>query len=210
LKSGGLFIVSAPSGAGKTTVLRQVLSGLAGLAFSVSHTTRKPRPGEEDGRDYHFVDHREFIRMREADAFLEWAAVHGNFYGTSRKAVMDLMDQGMDVILDIDVQGARQLQQLENLPAQYIFIAPPSWEELQRRLAGRGTETTESMRTRRDNARQEMAASDLYDYFIVNDSLDGAVEMLRSIILAERSRMRRTIAGQHIDLSRLVSHAPGR
>jgi guanylate kinase len=206
LKRGELFVISAPSGAGKTTVLKRIFSEVVGIAFSVSHTTRKPRDGEENGRDYHFVERQEFVDMREAGLFLEWAEVHGNLYGTSREVVETLMSQGIDVILDIDVQGARQIRVRQGLNSHYVFITPPSWEELQKRLAGRGTETAESLRTREENARREIADMASYDFLIINDTIDRAVEMLRSIIIAQRSRARRSITGHFIDLAKLYVH----
>jgi len=206
LKRGELFIISAPSGAGKTTVLKRVLAELPGVAFSISHTTRAPRPGEEDGRDYCFVDQETFKRMRDDGGFLEWAEVHGNQYGTSRQMVENLIAQGLDVILDIDVQGARQIRQHEETSGHFVFIVPPSLAELKRRLVGRGTETPTALSTRYGNARRELADLDYYDFLIVNDVVDEAVEMLRAIILSQRSRSRRTVAGQPVDFSGFVAH----
>jgi len=206
LRRGELFIISAPSGAGKTTVLKRVLAELPGVAFSVSHTTRKPRPGEEDGRDYYFVDPQTFIRIRGDGGFLEWAEVHGSLYGTSRAMVENLLEQGIDVLLDIDVQGARQIRQQRGGGAHFVFIAPPSWEELQRRLAGRGTESPESLAVRFRNARQELADLDQYDFLIVNDVIDSAVETLRAVIIAQRCRCRRTLTGQFVNLAALIGH----
>ncbi len=206
MNRGELFIISAPSGAGKTTVLKRVLSEVPGVAFSISHTTRAPRPGETDGHDYCFVEQQTFERMREAGGFLEWAEVHGNLYGTSRETVENLIGQGIDVILDIDVQGARQIRQRQDIPGHFVFIVPPSLAELQRRLVGRGTETPDSLATRYGNARRELADIDSYDFLVVNEVVDEAVAMLRSIILAQRSRSRRTFAGQSVDLAALVGH----
>jgi guanylate kinase len=206
LKRGELFIISAPSGAGKTTVLKRVLAELPGVAFSISHTTRAPRPGEEEGRDYCFVDKETFRRMRDAEGFLEWAEVHGNLYGTSRQMVENLIVQSLDVILDIDVQGARQIRQQKETPGHFVFIVPPSLAELKRRLIGRGTETPASLATRYGNAKRELADLDSYDFLIVNDAVDDAVEILRAIILSQRSRGRRSFAGQPVDLSGFVTH----
>ncbi|OQX19429.1 MAG: guanylate kinase [Desulfobulbaceae bacterium A2] len=191
-----LFVVSAPSGAGKSTLLGRVMPLLPALGFSVSHTTRAPRPGEQSGREYHFVSRDEFLALRDQQpaGFLEWAEVHGNLYGTSRAEVEGRLAAGQDVILDIDVQGARQLRGL--LPAVFIFIAPPSAEELSRRLRGRGTEAEETVRLRLANARQELLAVPEYDYLVVNESLDAAADQLHAIILAERSRQRRDVAGR--------------
>ncbi len=190
-----LLVVSAPSGCGKTTILHKVMTDLPGLVFSVSHTTREPRPGEEDGRDYHFVNREQFkeIRDQQPSGFLEWAKVHGNYYGTSRQDVEARLAEGLDVVLDIDVQGAKQIRQHEALVT--IFIAPPSLPELKRRLRGRGTESEESLAVRLANAGKEMQAADAYTYLIVNDQLDEAVRALEAVIIAERCRRRRGVDG---------------
>ena len=197
---GELFIISAPSGAGKTTVLKRALASLESVVFSVSHTTRRPREGEEEGKDYFFVTQQEFMSLREAGGFLEWAEVHGNLYGTSREAVESFMSEGVDVILDIDVQGARQLRDNTEIDGHFIFIVPPSWQELQKRLKGRGTETKESLAIRHSNAQEEMANLHLYDFVVVNDMIENAVEMLRSIVIAQRSKTRRTLSGKSLNL----------
>jgi guanylate kinase len=184
---GQLFIISAPSGAGKTTILKQVMADLPGLAFSVSHTTRTPRAGEVNGRDYHFVDRPSFERLRTAGDFLEWAEVHTNFYGTSRSAVAEQLTAGLDVILDIDVQGASQVRSIRELAAVSLFILPPSLTELEKRLSGRGTDSAEVIRLRLENALREIAASGSYDHRIINDQLEEAVEMVKAVILAARS-----------------------
>lgn len=196
-KNGSLFIVSAPSGAGKTTILKKILEDLPGIVFSVSHTTRTQRPGEQDGIDYHFVSRQEFLRLQDRDAFLEWAEVHGNLYGTSAAAVERLLAEGLDVILDIDVQGGCQLRDRETA-ASFIFIAPPSFEELARRLIGRLTESAETLKIRLANARVETAMADTYDYLVVNDNLEDAVNTVKAIIVATRSRYRRSAAGTPI------------
>lgn len=190
-----LLVVSAPSGCGKTTLLKKVMTDLPGLVFSVSHTTREPRPGEEDGRDYHFVNSEQFkeIRDQQPSGFLEWAEVHGNYYGTSRQDVEARLAEGQDVILDIDVQGAKQIRQHGALVT--IFIAPPSLPELKRRLRSRGTESEESLAVRLANAGKEMQAADAYTYLIVNDKLDEAVRALKAVIIAERCRRRRGVDG---------------
>jgi guanylate kinase len=190
-----LFVLSAPSGGGKTTILKKVMAGLPGLVFSVSHTTRPPRPGEVDGRDYHFVSQQEFQAMRGGtpSGFLEWAEVHGNLYGTDRAEVERQLQAGLDVILDIDVQGALQVQRAA-APVM-IFIAPPSLAELEARLRRRGTESEDTIRLRLDNARKELERIDRYEYLIINDRLEIAIDSLRSIIVAERCRRRRYLAG---------------
>jgi guanylate kinase len=195
MNTGQLFIISAPSGAGKTTILKRVMGELAGLAFSVSHTTRPPRPGEVSGRDYHFVDREEFVKLQESGDFLEWAEVHGNLYGTSRSTVAGQLAAGLDVILDIDVQGAGQVRGRTEWQAVSVFIMPPSLAELEKRLAGRGTDSPEVIKRRLVNAILELADRELYDHLVVNDRLDQAVEMVEAVILAARSRGRRNRDG---------------
>ncbi|ADH84991.1 guanylate kinase [Desulfurivibrio alkaliphilus] len=191
MNKGCLLVVSAPSGAGKTTLLKRILADTPGIGFSVSHTTRAPRAGEENGVDYHFIDRQEFTRRREADDFLEWAEVHGNFYGTSREAVQQALIRGEDILLDIDVQGARQLKEQTGVEAVFLFIAPPSARVLAQRLHGRGTDSREVIELRLENARREMQEADWYDYLVVNDELSEAEGLLRAIITAERCRRRR-------------------
>jgi len=190
-----LFILSAPSGAGKTTILKKVMAVLPGLVFSVSHTTRPSRPGEVAGRDYHFVSREGFQAIREGTppGFLEWAEVHGNLYGTGRAEVERQLQAGQDVILDIDVQGALQVQKAA--APVLIFIAPPSLTELESRLRRRGTESEDTIRLRLENARKELKFTDRYDYLIINDRLEEAIDSLRSIIVAERCRRRRSPDG---------------
>ena len=194
---GMLLILSAPSGCGKTTLLNRIMANLPGLAFSISHTTRPPRQGEVHGKDYYFVDQSAFIVMRDQEpaGFLEYAEVHGNLYGTSVEEVDRLRQQGLDVVLDIDVQGAAQVQSHHPVT---VFIAPPSMAELERRLRRRGSETEASIVRRLENARKELACIDRYDYLLVNDQLDEATDILRSIIVAERSRRRRQVDGQPV------------
>lgn len=198
MSRGSLFIVSAPSGAGKTTILQRLLAELPALRFSVSHTTRSPRSGERQGRDYHFVSRQQFEAMREGNIFLEWAEVHGNLYGTSRSAVEETLAEGVDVILDIDVQGARQVA--AKIESVSIFIAPPSREELRRRLALRGTDTEQTIDLRLENAGKEMEAATAYRHVVVNDSLEEAVDMCRAVVLATRSAGRRRYDASAIDL----------
>jgi len=195
MTEGILLVLSAPSGCGKTTILKKVMADLPGLVFSVSHTTRLPRPGERDGRDYHFVSREQFmaIRDRQPSGFLEWAEVHGNFYGTSRQDVEARLAEGKDVVLDIDVQGAGQIRR--NAEPVTVFIAPPSLNELERRLRGRGTENKASLAVRLANAEKEIQNADAYTYLIINDRLDEAVRALQSVIIAERCRRRRGLAG---------------
>lgn len=191
---GELFILSAPSGAGKTTLIQNLVSGrfsdLGGLAFSVSHTTRQPRQGELDGRDYHFVDHATFLGMIEADAFLEWAKVHDNYYGTSRQEVFPRLEKGIDVLLDIDVQGAEQV--VSRVPeAHGIFVLPPGYESLERRLRGRGLDDDGTIARRLAVSLEEVNRYDRYRYVIINDDARRASEALAAIILEKRYRRER-------------------
>ena len=197
---GNLFIISAPSGTGKTTILKKTIAAMKKIVFSVSHTTRTPRAGEQEGVDYFFIDKDVFLTMEQQGLFLEWAEVHGNLYGTSRSTVQAAAEQGLDIILDIDVQGARQVNEKFKDKGVFIFIAPPSLEELARRLAGRSTEAEAIIATRLANAKEEMKSIDEYDFVIVNDTVEQAVEVLKSIIIAERSRTRRGLSGEPLNL----------
>ena len=200
LKRGNLFIISAPSGTGKTTILKKIIAIVSGVAFSVSHTTRQPRSGEQEGVDYFFVDRTSFEAMRAKALFLEWAEVHGNLYGTSSKVIQELAEQGQDIILDIDVQGALQLQEKLGGEGVFVFIAPPSLQELEKRLAGRRTDSTNAVATRLANAQMELRSLENYDYVIVNEKVDQAIEVLRAVIIAERSRKRRGLSGEPLNL----------
>ena len=187
-----LLILSSPSGAGKTTLTRLLLEDAPQLRFSVSHTTRAPRAGEVDGRDYHFVDRERFEELVQSGAFLEWAEVHGNLYGTSiaeiERARATPGCTGM--IFDIDYQGARQIRsKVDDVVA--VFILPPSMQELERRLRGRASETEESLRRRYAIAEREIEHYALFDYVIVNDDVKRAFDELRSITVAERARRQR-------------------
>jgi guanylate kinase len=198
MTTGKLFVISAPSGTGKTTLLRRVMAHLPGLSFSVSHTTRPPRPGEKNGIDYHYVSKAEFLAMIDQGLFLEHAEVHANLYGTSWAAIDQQCQAGLDVILDIDVQGASILRRSRQLAAAYIFISPPSIAELEKRLRGRGTESEEMLAIRLANARIEMQAVKEYEYLVINDQLEETVDLLSSIIVAERARAHRFPSGQPI------------
>lgn len=195
---GKLFVISAPSGAGKTTLLRRVMADLRGLAFSISLTTRKPRPGEQDGVEYNFVSREQFQAMIEDGLFLEYAEVHDNLYGTSASAIELQLQQGVDVILDIDIQGAEILRKLGQPEATFIFIAPPGLRELETRLRGRGTESEEAIGIRLNNAKAEMRAAVHYDYLIINDVLEEAERVLSGVILAERAKAHRLPSGKAI------------
>lgn len=185
MEQGDLFIISAPSGTGKSTLCHRLMEETSGIRFSVSHTTRSPRKGEVDGIDYHFVTQAEFDGMVKKAEFLEWARVHGNCYGTSRSSVLEMLEHGVDVLLDIDVQGAMQLRKI--FPqATFVFILPPSMKVLEERLRHRGTDSGETIRLRLENARQELKALEDYDFLIINDDLIRAVGDLQSIVLARR------------------------
>jgi len=187
--TGTLYIISAPSGAGKSSLLRVLLESMAGsLALSVSHTTRSPRSGEVDGEDYHFIDEAGFREMVSGDAFFEHARVFDNFYGTSRQGVIDQLDTGLDVILEIDWQGARLIR--EQMPAVVsIFILPPSCEALQQRLQDRGQDDDAVIARRMRDAVSEMSHYDEYDYLVVNDVFQTAVDELAAIMLSQRLRL---------------------
>lgn len=185
--SGTLVIISSPSGGGKGTLVKEILARVPAIGFSVSYTTRPMRDGEEDGREYHFVSRDEFERRTEANVFLEYALVHGNYYGTSRAQVERETSAGRDIILEIDVQGA--IQVLERFPdALSIFILPPSFAVLKERLAARGTESEESLDLRLRNSLQEVAEFGRFKYSVVNDDKEVAAAELQSIILADRQR----------------------
>jgi guanylate kinase len=185
---GTLFVVSAPSGAGKTSLCRRLLEVRPDLEFAVSHATRKPRPGEVDGRDYHFVTKESFRKMAEAGEFVEWAEVHGNLYGTSRKDLEELLDRRVDVIHDIDVQGAKQLRSTFMGDAVYVFILPPSMEVLGERLRGRASDTDEVVTGRLRKAKEEMQDYSAYEYVIINNVFDEALKELEAVVIAQGLR----------------------
>ncbi len=186
-------MVSAPSGAGKTSLCRAITDSLENLTHSISYATRKPRPGEIDGRDYYFVSKERFQQMVSAGDFAEWAEVHSNLYGTSRRVLDDMISRGVDVILDIDTQGAKQIKtRFEK--AVFIFIMPPSMNILEERLRNRKSDHEEEIKKRMRRARDEIMEYGLYDYIVINRDFDRALMELRSIVIAERCRTRITDA----------------
>lgn len=187
MRKGLIFVVSAPSGAGKTSLCKRVVDIFPDLRHSISYTTRPPRLGETDGVDYHFVSEEKFLKMVEKDEFVEWAVVHGNRYGTAEASLRKHEKEGIDVILDIDVQGARQIRKRLGRGV-YIFVLPRFPEELEKRLRGRGTENEEDIKARLSNARKEMEQIANYDYIVINDLFENAAERLKSIIAAERCK----------------------
>lgn len=187
MASGSLFIVAAPSGAGKTTLVKMLLAQDSGVSLSVSYTTRAPRPGEEDGRDYHFVDLASFLAMRERGEFIEWAEVHGNFYGTSRPWLESRIAAGSDILLEIDWQGAQQVRSVFR-DAVGIFILPPSMAELEQRLRGRGQDSDEVIQRRLMGALGEMRHVGEFDFVIINKDLQKALEDLLAAVRASRLR----------------------
>ena len=199
--SGAVFVVSGPSGAGKSTLLRHVLETDPRLRFSISHTTRQPRSGEQDGRDYHFATREAFVKMVDAGEFLEWAEYNDNLYGTSRASVEGPTAAGLDLILEVEVQGARQLRgRLSG--AAFVFILPPSLEVLERRLRARGSEDEVVIRKRLERAREEVRQVGMYDYVVVNDRLEPAAAELAHVIgarRAERARVLPRLSGYRFD-----------
>lgn len=193
-KKGKMFVISGPSGAGKSTVVFKAVENRSDVCFSTSVTTRKPRPGEVDGKEYFFVDLDRFKEMVENDELLEHAEYVANSYGTPRAYVQKQLDAGINVLLDIEVQGARQVH--EKMPdAIMVFIVPPSMEVLRQRLENRGTDTTRAIEARLIRAKQEYAEADFYDYIIVNDDADKAAKEFEAIITAEGCR-----AVEHMDI----------
>lgn len=198
MTKGKLFVISGPSGAGKGTICRNILEEEKDIKFSVSMTTRRPRNGELHGVHYYFTDHEEFRRLIAEEGFMEHAEVYGNFYGTPRKQVVDWIEEGRDVILEIDVQGALQVKR--SYPeAVLVFILPPSMEELKSRIQGRGSETEETMKKRLGAALQEISLIGRYDYRVINNRLPDAIDSVKAIIKAERYKL------NHEEVDRIVN-----
>jgi guanylate kinase len=203
---GSVFVVSAPSGAGKTTLCRRLFEELQGIVFSVSYTTRKPRAGEQEGVDYQFTDRADFERRRKKGELVEWAMVDGQMYGTSAAQVKQATAAGQDILLDIDTQGAENVRHL--IPdAVLIFVLPPSREALRERLEGRGTENPEALARRMSLARGEIQKASMYDYIVINDELDAAYQQLRAIVIGTRCRRERQM-GRVKEIT--AAFAPGR
>jgi guanylate kinase len=189
-RKGILFVVSAPSGAGKTSLCRTMARNLADLNYSVSYTTRPPRPGEVSGRDYVFISRDEFGKLADRNEFAEWAEVHGNLYGTHAETIRRMLDEGLDIILDVDAQGAAQLK--KRFPeGVFIYILPPSLEVLRERLYDRKSDSAEEIERRLKEARREVQTLDHYMYLIINDDFDRASRALESVIVSERVRIDR-------------------
>ena len=198
-RKGHAFVVSSPSGGGKTTVVERLLERLPGLVRSVSVTTRAPRAGEQPGRDYHFIAPSAFARMRRDGQLLEWATVHGASYGTPKAPVLHALADGRNVVLSIDVQGARQVRRLLGRRAILVFLLPPSLLALRRRLQRRRTESPGAMQRRLAVAKREMGCASWYDAVVVNDQLEQAVRQMASIVRAARQRKRRRGHGPGTD-----------
>ena len=188
--NGNLIVISSPSGAGKGTIVKALLDQYASIHYSVSATTRPPREGEVNGVNYWFVSREEFLHMREHDELLEWAEVYGNFYGTPRRRVMEAINRGHDIILEIDPQGAMKVK--SGFPsAVFVYIMPPSPRELSRRIIGRGTETQDAIRQRLNSVVTELGYIHEYDYLVINDELTEATADVAAIIRAEKWRVKR-------------------
>ena len=187
-KNGILFIISAPSGSGKTTLCNRLIDSLVGLGRSISMTTRPPRPGERDGIDYIFIEKDEFLKRNKKNEFLEWAKVFDEYYGTSKKHVKHLLAKRQDVVLNIDVQGAMKIKRL-SMRSVYVFIMPPSVSMLKERLVSRSTDSKKEIAKRLKLVKKEISYMPRYDYVVVNNKLESALESLRSIVVAERCKI---------------------
>ncbi|MFR4996171.1 guanylate kinase [Clostridium paraputrificum] len=201
---GVLIVISGPSGAGKGTICKALLEKHKDIHLSVSATTRDPRQGEVHGVNYYFLNKEEFLKKVEEDDFLEWAEVYGNCYGTPKSNVKELLDSGKDVILEIDIQGALKVKE-NTEEGVFIFILPPSMEELKQRIINRGSETPESLMRRFNSAYQEINYISKYNYAVVNDTVENAVNKIENILTAEKCRVDR-IQGTILNLEEGISH----
>ena len=192
MKRGLLIVVSGASGTGKGTICKKILADMPEVAYSISATTRAPRPGETDGKEYYFISRDEFKAWIAEGKFLEFADVYGNFYGTPLNKIEERLNRGEDILLEIDVQGALNVKR-KCPDGIYIFLLPPSLEELKRRIEGRGTETAESLQRRLDNAIAEIKIGREYNYVVVNDTVDNAVAQIKAILVAERCKVERNL-----------------
>ena len=207
-RRGILLILSAPSGAGKTTLAHELIAKTSDLGWSISHTTRPRRAGEIDGKDYHFVSEETFLSLRDQEAFAEWARVHRAYYGTTRTTIESTLNTGQDLLLDIDVQGAEQLK-LCYPEAVLVFILPPTWQKLEDRLRARGTDEEEAVTQRIRRAQEETRALARYDYCVINDQLEASVAALQAILCAERTRVSRLdLSPLYIDSAHSTCDAP--
>ncbi|BBE30091.1 guanylate kinase [Tepiditoga spiralis] len=193
---GILYVVSGPSGAGKSSMIKKALNVVDGFTFSVSYTTRAMRPGEKDGIDYNFISEEQFKKMEKNNEFLECAEVHGYYYGTGKEEIKNKLAEGYNIVLDVDVQGALNIKKVMADDTVLIFIAPPSYEELRRRLEGRGTENHKDLTKRLEDAHWELSKIYDFDYLIVNQNLNESINQLISIIIAEQLNINRI--GQHL------------
>lgn len=188
-RQGIFFVVTGPSGVGKTTVMERLLEEDEGLTYSISHTTREARPNEVHGEDYYFVDEEEFKRVKNQGGFLEWAEIYGDYYGTSREEVDKIRREGLDPFLDIDVQGAEQLRDDSDLDGVFVFLAPPSLDDLEERISRRGAESEDRIRERLRVAQDEITRIPEFDYLVINDDLEVTVSRLYSVVKAERLKV---------------------
>ena len=205
IMTGQIFVFSAPSGAGKSTIAEALMERVDALAYSISHTNRRPRGSEQDGVDYHFVTRSTFRDMIEKNAFLEWAEVHGHLYGTSLTAINAQVSAGFDILMDLDVQGGRNVK--DQFPdSVLIFLLPPSLKVLENRLATRGTDDPAVVRKRMVQASEEIKSCSWYDYIVINDDLEKAIDEARSIIVSERCRRVRRMDWVSAHFKRIISH----
>ena len=205
IMTGQIFVFSAPSGAGKSTIAEALMERVDALAYSISHTSRRPRGSEQDGVDYHFVTRSTFRDMIEKNAFLEWAEVHGHLYGTSLTAINAQVSAGFDILMDLDVQGGGNVK--DQFPdSVLIFLLPPSLKVLENRLATRGTDDPPVVRKRMIQASEEIKSCSWYDYIVINDDLEKAIDEARSIIVSERCRRVRRMDWVSAHFKRIISH----